>query len=196
MSRPTRLDGFDYIGPHRYFLTFCTRYRTPVFLDGAIARLVLAHFRRTAIEHSFTYLAYCLMPDHAHALVEGLTSEADLELFVKSMKESSGRATCRAIRHRKPGTSRTRRPSIGVSVPGVRPVDGLSAAGQCVLNAGSSDFGVGERSVAERRAPGLLASLSARSTRPGLHVVGNRQSRTISNRKSPTNQKSKIKNQK
>ena len=100
MSRPRRLDGFDYAGPHQYFLTFCTRNRVPVFLGDAIARTVLAHFRRTAIEQSFTYLAYCLMPDHAHALVEGLTPDASLRLFVKSAKESSGRAYCRRARQR------------------------------------------------------------------------------------------------
>jgi len=92
MSRPLRLNGFDYCGPHQYFLTFCTRHRAPVFLDDPVARLVLAHFRRTAIVHSFAYLAHCLMPDHAHALVEGLTDAADLRAFVKAAKESSGRA--------------------------------------------------------------------------------------------------------
>jgi putative transposase len=92
MSRPARLDGFDYVGQYRYFLTFCTRHRAPIFLDGSFAELVLAHFRRTAVDHSFSYLAYCLMPDHAHALVEGLAADASLQRFVKSAKESSGRA--------------------------------------------------------------------------------------------------------
>jgi REP element-mobilizing transposase RayT len=92
MSRPQRLDGFDYLGPRQYFLTFCTRRRLPVFRDADMARLVLAQLHRTGSRHSFLYLAYCLMPDHAHALVEGLTTQASLPLFVKSAKESSGRA--------------------------------------------------------------------------------------------------------
>ena len=57
--------------------------------------MVLTQFRRTAERYAFAYLAYCLMPDHAHALVEGLTPEAELTSFVKSAKESSGRACFR-----------------------------------------------------------------------------------------------------
>jgi hypothetical protein len=37
MSRPRRLEGFNYVGPYRYFLTFCTRDRLPVFEEGEIA---------------------------------------------------------------------------------------------------------------------------------------------------------------
>jgi REP element-mobilizing transposase RayT len=40
------------------------------------------------------------MPDHAHALVEGLTSDASLPLFVKSAKESSGRASFRRTKRK------------------------------------------------------------------------------------------------
>jgi REP element-mobilizing transposase RayT len=92
VSRPRRIIGFDYLGPHQYFLTFCTRHRAPVFSHSEASELVIAQFQRTATKHRFAYLAYCLMPDHAHALVEGLTPEADLRTFVKSAKESSGRA--------------------------------------------------------------------------------------------------------
>ena len=31
MSRPPRIEGFDYRGHHRYFLTICTRERAPHF---------------------------------------------------------------------------------------------------------------------------------------------------------------------
>jgi REP element-mobilizing transposase RayT len=63
-----------------------------VFTDEQIVAPVVTHFRRTADRCGFSYLAYCLMPDHAHALVEGLTDDADLRRFVKAAKESSGRA--------------------------------------------------------------------------------------------------------
>ena len=92
MSRPRRLDGFDYLGPHRYFLTFCTRARSPVFADAAIADFAITQFHRTAARHAFEYLAYCLMPDHVHLLVEGLATDAYLPRFMKSAKESSGRS--------------------------------------------------------------------------------------------------------
>src|SRR6188472_4498621 len=97
VSRPPRVIGFDYLGPHQYLVTFCTRHRAPVFSHSEASELVIAQFQRTATKHRFAYLAYCLMPDHAHALVEGLTPEADLRTFVKSAKESSGRAYSGAI---------------------------------------------------------------------------------------------------
>jgi REP element-mobilizing transposase RayT len=53
--------------------------------------MVMRHFRRTARREGFAVLAYCLMPDHAHLLVEGTTSQSDLRRFVKATKQSSGR---------------------------------------------------------------------------------------------------------
>jgi putative transposase len=92
MSRPQRLSGFDYVGPNQYFLTFCTRHRAPVLREPEIAELVRGKLLRSGTKCGFAYLAYCLMPDHAHALVEGVSGESDLPAFVKSAKESSGRA--------------------------------------------------------------------------------------------------------
>jgi len=92
MSRPHRLDGFDYLGPRQYFLTFCTRNRATVFIDTSVADLVLTQFLRAANRHQFAFLAYCLMPDHVHALIEGLSDDSNLRVFAKSAKETSGRA--------------------------------------------------------------------------------------------------------
>jgi putative transposase len=90
MSRPSRLDRFEYIGFHRYFLTFCTRSRSTIFIDAIIARDTLAQILRTASEEHFSVLAYCLMPDHVHLLVEGTTQRADLRRFAKMSKQRSG----------------------------------------------------------------------------------------------------------
>jgi putative transposase len=92
MSRPRRIHGFDYIGPHRYSVTFCTTQRSHILVDGVVASLVLAHFRRTAAARSFSILTYCLMPDHVHLLVEGTTPAADLRRFMKCLKQASGQA--------------------------------------------------------------------------------------------------------
>jgi REP element-mobilizing transposase RayT len=83
MSRPKRLDGFNYLGRHRYFLTFCCRDRIPVFRDTQIAERTIAQFRRTSTLEQFAILAYCLMPDHAHLLAEGLDKDSDLKRFAK-----------------------------------------------------------------------------------------------------------------
>ncbi len=90
MSRPRRLEGFNYIGRHRYFLTFCCRDRLPVFKDPQIAEQTLTEFRRTSTLEAFAILAYCLMPDHVHLLADGLSSNSDFKRFVKLAKQRSG----------------------------------------------------------------------------------------------------------
>ena len=87
MSRPPRLTGFDYKGPYRYLITCCTHSRRPLFLDTNLALATLAQFRATAIEDRFALLAYCLMPDHLHLLVEGLTDSSDLRRSIRISKQ-------------------------------------------------------------------------------------------------------------
>jgi putative transposase len=95
MARPPRLSGFDYRGLHRYFLTFCTYCRREHFRNSDVAAMVIRHFRRTARREGFVILAYCLMPDHAHLLVEGTTPQSDLRRFVKRTKQSSAQVYSR-----------------------------------------------------------------------------------------------------
>lgn len=90
MSRPPRLDSFDYTGPYRYFLTICTHGRRPCFTDADTVDLVLAQFRLTAREEEFEILAYCFMSDHLHLLVSGASDRADLTQFVKIAKQRAG----------------------------------------------------------------------------------------------------------
>jgi REP element-mobilizing transposase RayT len=78
MSRPPRIKGFSYLGVYRYFITFCTLERCPVFTDIALGRLVISQFRRTCREKNFVILAYCLMPDHAHLLLEATHAASNL----------------------------------------------------------------------------------------------------------------------
>ena len=95
MSRPKRLDGFDYIGRYRYFLTFCAHDRLPVFKDMHVVEQTLVQFRRTSTIERFAILAYCVMPDHAHLLVEGLEPDSDFKRFAKMAKQRSGGAHAR-----------------------------------------------------------------------------------------------------
>jgi putative transposase len=96
MSRPRRLDSFRYVGRYRYFLTFCARDRLPVFMETEIAVQTLAQFRRTSTLERFVILAYCLMPNHAHLLVEGSGIESDFKRFAKMAKQRSGGAYARS----------------------------------------------------------------------------------------------------
>ena len=92
MSRPPRLPAFSYVGPNRYFLTICTRNRRYVFTNDVIVETTVRHFRHVACEERFAILAYCLMPDHAHLLVEGQTIESSLRRWIKRAKQHSGAA--------------------------------------------------------------------------------------------------------
>ena len=92
MSRPKRLSSHNYVGHALYFLTFCTHERVEAFRDSDVAARTLEQFRRTAAIEHFAIRAYCLMPDHAHYLVEALADSADLRRFVKIGKQRSGAA--------------------------------------------------------------------------------------------------------
>ena len=66
---PEHLLAFDYTGPHRYSLTFCTESRRAAFTEAPVVQLVLKHFLQQADQQGFAMLAYCFMPDHVHLLV-------------------------------------------------------------------------------------------------------------------------------
>ena len=89
-GRPEHLTSFDYLGLHRYFLTFCTVERHPAFEAFERVDLVRTQFRRTAVERRFAILAYCFMPDHVHLLVEGTAEDSDGLRFIRNAKQYSG----------------------------------------------------------------------------------------------------------
>jgi putative transposase len=82
--------GFSYLGLHRYFLTFCTHYRAPIFTSAAPVDLVLTQILRAASEARIEVIAYCFMPDHLHLLVRGESEESDCKDFIKRAKQYSG----------------------------------------------------------------------------------------------------------
>ena len=89
MVKPRRISHFSYVGPYRYFLTICAKDRRATFIDDAAATHTIEQFLRTATAEGFAVLAYCLMPDHLHLVVEGTTEESDLRRFVKLSKQRS-----------------------------------------------------------------------------------------------------------
>ena len=90
VKRPRRLDGVSYVGYHRYFLTICTDFRRRLFTDAAVASGVVDQLLRTAAFLDFAVLAYCVMPDHLHALVEAKSEQSDLQPFMKRFKQITG----------------------------------------------------------------------------------------------------------
>jgi putative transposase len=87
---PGHLKSFDYVGLHRYFLTFCTRNRDRVFVTKERVDLVRTQILRAADEESFAIVAFCFMPDHLHLLVQGESEDADGRRLIPRMKQFSG----------------------------------------------------------------------------------------------------------
>src|SRR5207244_159019 len=81
-GRPEHLRSFDYVGFHRYFLTFCTFHRRKLFLQEPAVSLVRSQILRSATEESFAIVAYRFMPDHLHLLVQGQSEAAECKRFI------------------------------------------------------------------------------------------------------------------
>jgi len=86
-KRPPPLSGFDYLGCHAYFLTICAENGAPFAGAPKIADAVCAELLRTAADYRFATIAYCLMPDHLHALLEGQEDRSDFQKFAAMIKQ-------------------------------------------------------------------------------------------------------------
>ncbi len=90
---------FDYVGLHRYSLTFYTDRRRHLFSNPGAVALVLKQISRAAIEHRFAVIAYCFMPDCVHLLIEGQSDLSDGKRFISRAKQYSGFYYSKAYRH-------------------------------------------------------------------------------------------------
>jgi len=97
---PHHLPNFDYVGFHRYSLTFCTYEREEFFRSASNVDLVLQQILRAAEEQLFDLLTYCFMRDHLHVLAAGKRADADLKAFVARAKQYSGFYFKKATRKR------------------------------------------------------------------------------------------------
>ena len=89
---PHRLRSDDYRGCLRFFLTIPTKFRKPHFTEASVAESAVLELLRTGRRCQFEISAYCFMPDHLHALVEGISIESNLTEFVRLFKQRSGYA--------------------------------------------------------------------------------------------------------
>jgi putative transposase len=87
---PGHLKTFDYLGLHRYSLTFCTYQRMRRFVSKSVIDLVMMQISRAAVETHFALIAYCFMPDHVHLLVEGCSDASDCKRYIARAKQYSG----------------------------------------------------------------------------------------------------------
>jgi REP element-mobilizing transposase RayT len=84
-----RLKNFDYEGPLAAHLVFVTRGRRGVFKDQSAATICLSALEQAAEKHRATIHAYCVMPNHVHALVD-IPAEVKLGAVVRLFKTLSG----------------------------------------------------------------------------------------------------------
>ncbi|CAN5849845.1 hypothetical protein BH24ACI5_BH24ACI5_24250 [soil metagenome] len=88
--RLRRLPGFSYTGPNRYSLTFCAHERRSLFLNTTLADCVREQILRAACTDGYVVIAYCIMPNHVHLLVEGDEGCAPLAAFARRAKQYAG----------------------------------------------------------------------------------------------------------
>jgi len=84
-----RLETFHYVGLHRYFLTICCYRRQATFIEDRTVVPLIEQFRRTTRQFRFAVPAYCFMPDHFHALMEGCDDSADFRECIRQFKQRS-----------------------------------------------------------------------------------------------------------
>ena len=66
------------------------RERRRVFIDLDAGRWFVEQLLRVAAAHAFEVNAYCVMPDHVHALVSGRNAQSNLRTFVHALKTKTG----------------------------------------------------------------------------------------------------------
>ena len=84
-----RLPPANYLGKRIYFVTICCEKRRPVFTNESLGHWLATRLLGIAVQHCFAIHAYCIMPDHFHVLVEGLSDNCDLARFVSSFKQET-----------------------------------------------------------------------------------------------------------
>ena len=85
-----RLPPDEYIGRAIYFVTVCSQHRVPIFDQSWRCERAIEELKRVSSAARFLVHAFCIMPDHAHLLVEGQTSGSNLVGFVARWKQTTG----------------------------------------------------------------------------------------------------------
>ena len=92
-----RLHPIHYQGRRWFFITICCESRDPVFTDPKNALDLISCLKTTAERRQFGVHAFRVMPDHFHALLEGIAPESDLLLFVQNFKQASSRKYAKSL---------------------------------------------------------------------------------------------------
>ena len=88
-NHPHKLARTEYVGKRTYFLTLNTHFRREIFREPAACRLVIEQFLRASRKHGFVAIAYTVMRDHFHALIEGTRDDSDFIKWIDLFKQLS-----------------------------------------------------------------------------------------------------------
>jgi putative transposase len=87
VARPPRAKSFPYLGFCRYLVTVGTHHRRRWFSDPQRASALTAQIPPFFSPIGFDVVAYCVMPDHVHLLLEGTSANADLRDALSRRKQ-------------------------------------------------------------------------------------------------------------
>jgi len=86
-SRSLRLKDFDYESPGIiYHITIGTNRKENTFTKPSINEKVINTLKESVRLYGYNLIAYCLMPDHLHILVQASDNPRDLRVFVRGFK--------------------------------------------------------------------------------------------------------------
>jgi len=93
-SRSIRLKDFDYTSPGAaYHITIGTSQKQSILTNPGINRQVINILKSSADLYGYHLIAYCLMPDHMHILIQAGENPRDLREFVRGFKSYCSNAT-------------------------------------------------------------------------------------------------------
>ena len=95
-----RLGSFSYQGHSAYFVTCCTFGRRDWLTDATRVDSVTEQLLQSAQASLFDVSAYCFMPEHVHALVEGTSDRSTFCPFMNDFKQRTGYAHKQATAQR------------------------------------------------------------------------------------------------
>ena len=78
----------------------CTLQRRPAFVDERLVSIARLQFLQCAQASQFAILAYTFMPDHLHALVEGVAPSSDFRDFCLRLRRRTSAACWQTLRDR------------------------------------------------------------------------------------------------
>ncbi len=95
-----RLAAQNYVGRKMYFLTLCFEGRKLFGKSPRIAFWLVDCLRDHATASGFFVHAYCVMPDHLHALLCASSDAGSLMAFVEAYKQETGSAFAQRTRRK------------------------------------------------------------------------------------------------